>query len=118
MVRIKIGNVRTPIDYLKSFFAPAGYGIGEDIKQYIKSSDVDDTFVNGLYWVTCIGSAVEGQIFNYALLRVSGSGTAHCIQELFPLGMDIVLIRRCFEGNWPAAWGKFSWSHSTNVEGF
>lgn len=29
MARIKIGNVRTPIDYLKQYFAPAGYGWGE-----------------------------------------------------------------------------------------
>ena len=29
MARIKIGNVRTPVDYLKQIFAPAGYGWGE-----------------------------------------------------------------------------------------
>lgn len=31
MAKIKIGNVRTPIEYLKQFFAPAGYGLGEDL---------------------------------------------------------------------------------------
>lgn len=29
MARVKIGNVRTSIDYLKQYFAPAGYGLGE-----------------------------------------------------------------------------------------
>ena len=31
MARVKIGNVRTPVDYLKQYFAPAGFGLGEDL---------------------------------------------------------------------------------------
>ena len=45
MARIKIGNVRTPIDYLKQVFAPAGYtasyytaGSNEEIDSILKSA--------------------------------------------------------------------------------
>lgn len=116
MARVKIGNVRTPIDYLKQYFAPAGYGLGEDTKKYITMDQIDSAYTSGLYWVTCIGSRLEGNTFNYALLRVSGMGTNHCIQELFPIGLDVVLIRRCYNGIWPAQWGKNAWTHSVNVE--
>ena len=45
MARVKIGNVRQPIDYLKQFFAPVGYtasyytaGTNEDIDSVLKSA--------------------------------------------------------------------------------
>lgn len=108
MARVLIGNVRPSIDEMREYFAPAGYGIGEDIKQYVTLEELDNTFVNGLYWVTCIGNSVDGQTFNYALARVSGNGSTHCIQELLPLGLDKVLIRRCYEGSWED-WDQLAW---------
>lgn len=110
MARVLIGNVRQPVEELLEFFAPAGYGLGTDIlSKYITLEELDNTFVNGLYWVTCIGSMVDGQVYNYALARVSGNGTTHSIQELFPLGLNKVLIRRCYEGNWATEWDQLTW---------
>ncbi len=47
MARIKIGNVRTPIDYLKQFFAPAGFGLGLSDGEWVSSPD--DIAKNGFY---------------------------------------------------------------------
>lgn len=41
MARVKIGNVRTPIDYLKQFFATAGFGYGDETMQHIDGSESD-----------------------------------------------------------------------------
>ena len=117
MARVKIGNV-WDIDGLSKHFAPAGYGLGEDIKQYISMEDLDRTFVNGLYWVTCLGSMVDGQVYNYALARVSGNSTTHSIQELFPLGLDKVLIRRCYEGVWADEWDQLAWKSDVAPAGY
>lgn len=116
MARVKIGNVFPPDEYLLKHCAPSGYGLGEDTKQYTTISEIDSIYTSGLYWVSCVGANVEGVIFNFALLRVSGMGTTHCIQELFPLGLDMMLVRRGYEGTWPAQWGKISWTHSVPVE--
>lgn len=117
MARVKIGNVYPTDEYLLERCAPAGYGLGGDTTQYITFDQIDTTYTNGLYWVTCPGKMVEGDTFNYALLRVTGMGTIHCVQELFPLGLDMVLIRRCYESVWPSQWGKNTWTSSVSVEG-
>ena len=50
MARIKIGNVRHPIEYLKQLFAPASYGWGEGSPAaQFNASNVDRTAV--LVWV-------------------------------------------------------------------
>lgn len=49
MRRIKIGNVRTPVDYLKQFFAPAGYGLGSF---GVSTSDLDTNTKSGCYSFT------------------------------------------------------------------
>lgn len=119
MAKVLLGNVRPDIEYLKTIFAPAGYGIGEDTRQYITYDQIDNTFTSGLYWVDCTGNMVDGSVFNYALLRVGGVGSNHCIQELFPIGFDMVLIRRCYNGAWPNGWGKITWENSTTIiEGY
>lgn len=118
MARVHIGNVFPSDDYLLARCAPAGYGLGEDIiKKYIDKADLDNTFVNGLYWVTCIGCIANGQTFNYAILRVTGNGTTHCIHELFPLGLDMVLRRRCYNGVWSEGWGMQTWDSNTDIGG-
>jgi hypothetical protein len=43
MARIKIGNVRTPIEYLQQFFAPAGYGLGENTAKLYNANEITKT---------------------------------------------------------------------------
>ena len=52
MARIKIGNVRTPVDYLKAFFAPAGYGLGVNTGTLTPITDVHDINKTGWYHFT------------------------------------------------------------------
>ena len=49
MARIKIGNVRQPIEDLKQFFAPAGYGLG--VKNGHDCTDCNEAILNGAYYV-------------------------------------------------------------------
>lgn len=50
MARVKIGNVRTPIDYLKQYFAPAGYGLGAAAVLLTSKDDVNTIKANGWYY--------------------------------------------------------------------
>ena len=43
MAKIKIGNVRTPIEYLKQFFAPAGFGLGENTTKLYNANEITKT---------------------------------------------------------------------------
>lgn len=100
-------------------FAPAGYGLGEEeTNQHIGWADINNIFKSGLYWVTCVNKKVGTDLFNYGMLRVTAMGTTHCIQEFFPLGMDFVLVRRCYENTWPTGWGKIAWSNTVYVEDY
>ena len=49
MAKIKIGNVRTPVEYLKQFFAPVGYGLGSF---GVGTSDLDTNTKSGCYSFT------------------------------------------------------------------
>ena len=117
MAKHEIGKVFPPDEYLLARCAPTGYGLGADTQQIITYDQIDEVYASGLYWVDCTGKAIGGEPLGFALLRVSGFGTIHCIQELFPVGLDIVLIRRCFEGVYPDGWGKKDWDYTTGVEG-
>lgn len=97
-------------------FAPAGYGLGaEETKQHITWDSINTIFKSGLYWVNCPNKKAGNDLFNYGMLRVTAMGTTHCIQEFFPLGMDYVLVRRCYENTWPTGWGKITWSNTVYV---
>lgn len=112
-----IGNVFPPDEYLLARCAPAGYGVGTDTQQLITYDQIGEAYASGLYWVDCTGKAIGGVPLGFALLRVSGYGATHCVQELFPAGLDIVLIRRCQDGMWPEQWHKNEWTYTTYVEG-
>lgn len=49
MARVKIGNVRTPIDYLKQHFAPVGYGLGTQNGH--DCTDCNAAILNGVYYL-------------------------------------------------------------------
>lgn len=115
MARVKIGNVYPTDEYLLARCAPAGYGLGEDTKQYIRKADLDNTFVTGIYWVDCTGTFVQEKLFNFALLRVTGMGQAHCVQELFPLGHSMKLIRIYDGGTWQEGWGLTTWNNDVTL---
>lgn len=117
--KIIVGKVRPKkgVDYfteddilaLREYFAPAGYGVGEDTQQLILKEDLDNTFASGLYWVECPGTAVNDQSFDHAILRVSGMGSIHCVQELYPQGHSMKLTRLCNDGIWQDGWGLYTW---------
>jgi hypothetical protein len=114
MARVKIGNV-WDIEGLSKYFAPAGFGLGADTKQYITKEQLDTTFASGLYWVTCTGTLVQDKLFNYAVLRVTSMGQVHCVQELFPLGYQMKLTRLCNGGTWQEGWGLTTWNNDVTL---
>lgn len=95
------------IESLYEYFAPAGYSV-------ISHEDLNNTFENGLYWVECPGSFVNGQSFEYALLRVTGFGSEHCVQELYPRGPSMKLTRSCVDGVWQSRWGLYEWGNDVD----
>ena len=86
MARIKIGNVRTPIDYLKQHFAPAGYGLGASAVLLTSKDDVNTIKVNGWYYWNADNKpanvpATPATGYLQAMqVRTTAGGT--CLQEL------------------------------------
>lgn len=50
MGRVLIGNVRPSIDYLKEYFAPAGYGLGTASVFLTEEDDINTIKCNGWYY--------------------------------------------------------------------
>ena len=74
MARVKIGNVRTPIDYLKQFFAPAGYGLG--VQNGHDCTDCNAAILNGVYYL--FGESAQnhpGHSMQYGCLVVYRRGS-------------------------------------------
>ena len=78
MARVKLGNVRTPIDYLKQYFAPSGHGLGVPSNYEKHPQDIDTVFKSGYYLMTSEngGSSVE-------ILHVLARTESECVQERF-----------------------------------
>jgi hypothetical protein len=76
MARIKIGNVRTPIDYLKQYFAPAGFGLGASGKMLKNTDDLNTIWQSGWYrWGDSVPA--NAPVFltsnKYSYMRVDGT---------------------------------------------
>ena len=108
MARVKIGNVRTPIEYLKQFFAPAGYGIGALSGKSVRFSELDTAKEFGIWaiWGDEGEKIIDGYSFHYAKMLVLPLDSNAVTQMLFPVGTNgIMLIRKCESGEWqPWEW--------------
>lgn len=96
---------------LQEYFAPSGYGVGEDTRQVINKEYLNYIFVSGLYWLECPGSVINDMQFDQAFLRVFGKDSLHCIQEIYPLGHSAKLTRFCCNGVWQDGWGLYEWKN-------
>lgn len=109
MARVKIGNVRTPIDYLKQFFAPAGYGLGSLNGKTVLFSKIDTAKEFGLWsiWGDEGVKTVNGFSFTYAKMLVLPMDTNAVTQILFPLGTKgLMLVRKSVDDTW----GEWRWA--------
>ena len=108
MARVKIGNVRTPIEYLKQLFAPAGYGWGEVYGRGLQNvAEVDACVAGGVY--TFIGGAnssvivVNGVEIGYANIMVApftdNEFTTQIMRPVVPT-LDSLLIRHKSGETW------------------
>lgn len=105
MARVKIGNVRTPIDYLKQFFAPAGYGLG---KQGTPISDLDTATKCGWYE---FGSGCIGAPFVYGVALVLNRYDLGIVQLVFDTAGNTwhengAIVKRLYIND---AWEEWEW---------
>lgn len=76
MARVKIGNVRTPLDYLKEFFAPTGFGLGAKGKMLSSTDDLNTIWQSGWYrWGESVPANAPVFLNNnkYSYMRVDGA---------------------------------------------
>ena len=112
MARVKIGNVRTPVDYLKQFFAPAGFGLGTTIGTisaggmanflFSRSSDIALISVRGPLAVS-FGSFLVNGYGEGGVERVKVTPLQY--SPSIPYGI-------CPKSEQP--WGVTIWNNSTN----
>ena len=81
MARIKLGNVRTPIEYLKQFFAPAGYGLGSF---GVGTTDLDTNTKGGIYSFT---EGCKNSPFSYGVVLVLNRYDVDVVQIVFNVSM-------------------------------
>ena len=88
MARVKIGNVRTPIEYLKQFFAPAGYGLGSSVR-LTEKDDINTIKTNGWYhWHRDFVPANLPTMYgtgNMTTMRVWTNDGGVCCQEIMDM---------------------------------
>ena len=108
MARVKIGNVRTPIDYLKKFFAPAGHGLGEVLPIFDKAGLDNWTSSGWCIYYDAINP--DSTLGSSAFVNCKGSNTSitgAVIQEAYQrdgYGVNI-LTRVQISGEWqPWEW--------------
>ena len=100
MAKIKIGNVRTPIDYLKQYFAPTGYGLGSF---GVGSSDLDTNTKSGCYSFT---TGCKNTPFAFGVVLVLNRYETDIVQIAFDVTMTSgselgSIARRVYvEGKW------------------
>lgn len=118
MARVKIGNVRTPIDYLKQFFAPAGYGLGKQSGKSVRFSEIDTAKEFGLWciWGDEGSKTINGITFSYAKMLVLPMDANAVTQILFPIGTKgPFLMRKSVDDIWDE-WEWLDPPMSTGVE--
>lgn len=104
MAKIKIGNVRTPIEYLKQFFAPAGFGLGASGKRLNDADDLDTTWQSGWYrWSDKVpNNAPSINTKNmYGYMRVDGVDEKTFVQTVYSVLGDskgLAVTRNVTEG--------------------
>ena len=98
MARVKIGNVRTPIDYLKQHFAPVGYGLGVSLPRI--SADANAATKNGWYLLEP-GATNSPNSTYYAVVRADSVDDGSMVQTAYSLDAYFSqLIRRKIFGTW------------------
>lgn len=108
MARVKIGNVRTPVDYLKQYFAPAGFGLGKQSGKSVLFSEIDTAKEFGLWtiWGDEGSKTINGITFSYAKMLVIPMDANAVTQILFPIGNSgLCLIRKSLDD----IWGEWEW---------
>lgn len=108
MARIKIGNVRTPIEYLKKFFAPAGYGLGEDLP-IVDTAGLDNWTSSG--WCIYYDAInTDSTLGTSAFVNCKGNNsaiTSAVVQEAYQKdGYGVKILTRVYiDGEWkPWEW--------------
>lgn len=96
MARIKIGNVRTPIEYLKQFFAPAGYGLGTVGGESKWNGDANTLTNQGWYRLE---TGTTNGVGASASLRVDGYTTTGLTQTAYTR-TGFIMQRTCKDGTW------------------
>lgn len=80
--------------------APAGYGLGGVPTKTVSLSELDSTFASGWYWLSAMGTTLNGVYFNYATVFVHGMDSGACVQEIHPLLSNVVLKRYAYRNTW------------------
>lgn len=87
------------IDVSPSAFAPAGYGLGTvRPPKTVTLSELDGLYETGWYWLSAVGTTLNGVYFNYASVFVHGMEEGACVQEIHPLAKNCVLTRYAYKG--------------------
>ena len=111
MSRIKLGNVRTPIDYLKQLFAPAGYGLG--VQNGHDCTDCNEAVMNGTYYL--FGESAKnhpGHSMQYGCMDVKRRGSY--ITQI--VHYDYYEAKR-FSKDGGANWGEWEWVNPPMITG-
>ena len=104
MARIKIGNVRTPIDYLREFFAPSGSGLGKPANYEPHPQDIDAVFKSGYYLLTQETAGTTTDI-----LHVLARSETDCVQERFSTFDNGRRRRYTYTGS--KGWSEWEWDN-------
>lgn len=115
MAKILIGNVRTPIDYLKEFFAPAGYGLGVNTGTLKSITDVHTIDKTGWYrFSTGTANSFGGSGVICAVVNedkyITLTSYAH---GLFSFDYMSIAIKVKCDGKW----GEWDWVNPPMVAG-
>ena len=107
MARVKLGNVRTPIEYLKQYFASAGYGLGEYAKQVDSTEDIDTIKSFGAYsWnANKPANAPSDYMCMIPVFRNSTNGTQYFQRDTLQGAYEVCGRRVMADG----VWGEFEW---------
>lgn len=104
MARVKIGNVRTPVDYLKQYFAPAGFGLGDSATRLTNADDLNTIWKNGWYrWGESAPANAPVFLNNnkYSYIRVDGADEQTFTQTAYSVFGDakgIFMTRNITDG--------------------
>lgn len=118
MARVKIGNVRTPIEYLKQFFAPAGYGLGEDLP-IVDKAGLDNWTSSG-WFIYYDAINPDSTLGSAAFVNCKGNNTSitgAVIQEAYQQdGYGVNILTRVYIGGVWQPWEYVNPPMVPNVE--